>query len=210
MGLFGSKPSGAPQSERWGRNADGAATGQPEVQREGAAAGSEDDKAIARYRYLLNTAPPEAIEQAHAEAFAQLTPEQRRLVLQQIAQVTPAAERPVLERSANDPQALARAATRAEMRQPGVLERVFGAGAAPGFGSMMAGSLLGSVAGTVLGSMIAREFFTHQPAPDLFGDSAHHNVASADDLGATDTDAGGDFGPDPGIGGEFDSGSFEV
>ena len=36
--------------------------------------GSTDEQAIARYRYLLRTAPPEAIEQAHAEAFAQLTP----------------------------------------------------------------------------------------------------------------------------------------
>ena len=37
-----------------------------------------DDQAIARYRYLLRTAPPLTIEQAHAEAFAQLTPDQRQ------------------------------------------------------------------------------------------------------------------------------------
>src|SRR5581483_11733415 len=160
MGLFGSKPAPEPGNERWGRGA------------------AEDDRALARYRYLLNTAPPESVEQAHAEAFAQLTPEQRRLVLQQIAQVTPQAERPVLERSADNPQALARAATRAEMRQPGVLERVFGAGAAPGFGSMMAGSLLGSIAGTVLGSVIAHEFFAHHPAPDVLGDAAHGDLAA--------------------------------
>jgi hypothetical protein len=29
-----------------------------------------DEQAIARYRYMLKTAPPETIEQAHAEAFA--------------------------------------------------------------------------------------------------------------------------------------------
>ena len=40
-----------------------------------------DDQAIARYRYLLRTAPPEQIEQAHAEAFAQLTVDQRQQVL---------------------------------------------------------------------------------------------------------------------------------
>ncbi len=34
-----------------------------------------DEQAIERYRYLLRTAPPEAIEEAHAEAFAQLTVE---------------------------------------------------------------------------------------------------------------------------------------
>ena len=42
---------------------------------------------------MLKTAPPEVIEQAHAEAFAQLTPEQRRLALQRIAEGMPASER---------------------------------------------------------------------------------------------------------------------
>ena len=39
---------------------------------------SEDELAIERYRYLLRTAPPESIEAVHAEAFAKLSPEQRR------------------------------------------------------------------------------------------------------------------------------------
>ena len=43
-----------------------------------------DEQAIARYRYRLKTAPPETIEQAHAEAFAQLTPEQRQQLLMTI------------------------------------------------------------------------------------------------------------------------------
>lgn len=73
---------------------------------------SPDQQAIARYRYLLKTAPPETIEQAHAEAFAQLTPEQRRLVLQQIAEQLPASERPLADQNALSPQTLARLATR--------------------------------------------------------------------------------------------------
>src|SRR4029453_19468509 len=52
------------------------------AQGERAQAQSADEQAIARYRYMLKTAPPETIEQAHAEAFAQLTPEQRRQGLQ--------------------------------------------------------------------------------------------------------------------------------
>src|SRR5512138_391836 len=71
------------------------------------AAPSDDEQAIARYRYLLRTAPPEAIEQAHAEAFAKLTPEQRRTVLVQLRAATPEGARdatPVM----SDPQALAR------------------------------------------------------------------------------------------------------
>ncbi|MGH3474890.1 MAG: hypothetical protein ACRDOT_08260, partial [Aeromicrobium sp.] len=50
---------------------------------------SDDDRAIERYRYLLQTAPPEQIEQAHEEAFAQLTPEQRREVLEALSTETP-------------------------------------------------------------------------------------------------------------------------
>lgn len=206
MGLFGSKSASQPVATP--------------------SSTSQDEQAIARYRYLLKTAPPEAIEQAHAEAFAQLTPDQRRQVLQQIAQVTPDAERPVLERNPNDPQTLARAATRAEMRQPGVLERMFGAsapaggaafGAAPGFGSMMAGSLLGSVAGTVLGSMIAQEFFTHHR--DAWfdpGSGGQHALTSNDDWGLGPHSGDGsadnvdDIGVDPDIGGDFDGGSFDV
>jgi hypothetical protein len=84
---------------------------------------SEDEQAVERYRYMLRTAPPEAIEQAHAEAFARLTPEQRRLALQELSATVPERER---AGASSDPQSLARMATRAEMRQPGTLERAFG------------------------------------------------------------------------------------
>src|SRR3954471_11590435 len=88
-----------------------------------------DEEAIRRYRYLLRTAPPEAVEQAHAEAFAQLTPDQRRQVLGQLANNVPEYERV----QDDSPRNLARMATRAEMRQPGFLERAFG-GYGPGYG----------------------------------------------------------------------------
>ena len=45
------------------------------------AAEPTDEQALARYRYMLATAPPEEIERAHEEAFASLTPEQRRQAL---------------------------------------------------------------------------------------------------------------------------------
>ena len=64
------------------------------AQRPGAGAPqSADEQAIARYRYMLKTAPPETIEQAHAEAFAKLTPEQRNMLLQQLSDDMPDAER---------------------------------------------------------------------------------------------------------------------
>src|SRR4051794_28337689 len=94
-------------------------TAQPPAGRPGQ---SEDERAIERYRYLLRTAPPDQVEAAHAEAFAKLTPDQRRQVLEQLSAAVPASERP----RSDDAQTLARTATRAEFRQPGFLERTFG------------------------------------------------------------------------------------
>jgi acyl-CoA reductase-like NAD-dependent aldehyde dehydrogenase len=63
-----------------------------------------DDQAIARYHYMLKTAPPETIEQAHAEAFARLTPEQRRKVLEEMGDRIPAAERAQVEKAGASPE----------------------------------------------------------------------------------------------------------
>lgn len=146
-----------------------------------------DAQAVARYRYMLQTAPPETLEQAHTEAFARLTPEQRRLALQQLATLTPESERDTL---ADDPRMMARAATRAEVRQPGVLERTFGGGGVGGggmmgggmgmgMGGMIAGGLLTSIAGSFIGSSIAHSFFDqpdvinnfYDTNPDMAGDN---------------------------------------
>ena len=132
-----------------------------------------DDQAIARYRYMLRTAPPETLEQAHAEAFAQLTPEQRRRVLQELSASMSQGERMAAARAGDDPRVLAQLATRAEIRQPGTMERAFGSVggfSGPGMGGLLAGGFLSSMAGTVLGSLIAQQFFNHHPdASHLFG-----------------------------------------
>jgi hypothetical protein len=160
---------------------------------------SADEQAIERYRYLLRTAPPETIEQAHAEAFAQLTPEQRRLVLQKLGDGVPASERALAEQNAT-PQALARVATRAEVRQPGTLERAFGQGGGMSMGGLVAGTLLSSIAGTVLGSMIAREFFTGEGERAAGLDNATEQVEQ-DPLADADQSMGD--------GGGLDVGGFE-
>ena len=72
---------------------------------------SADEQALARYRYMPKTAQPVTIEQAHAEAFARLTPEQRRMALQELSRGAPEAERAAALK--DDPQSLARMATRA-------------------------------------------------------------------------------------------------
>jgi hypothetical protein len=164
------------------------------------AAQSADDQAIARYRYMLKTAPPETVEQAHAEAFAQLTPEQRRQVLQKMADSVPAAERSLIEQGGASPQTLARLATRAEIRQPGAMERMFGQAGGMSMGGLMAGTLLSSIAGTVLGSMIAREFFSHQNSGAAGADDAGAG-SGGEDIGVSDADQGFDDGGGADMGG---------
>jgi hypothetical protein len=167
---------------------------QPAAGRAGAAPDSEAE-ALERYRYMLRTAPPETLEQAHAEAFAKLTPEQRRALLAELSSAAPASERAsVAATSVDDPRALARVATRAEIREPGVLERSVGSGAM-GFGT----SLLSSFAMGFVGSMVAQSFFSalggfgaDAPA-EADGAQADNEAAAEDDSYADD---GGDFGGD--------------
>jgi hypothetical protein len=176
-----------------------------------------DQQAIERYQYMLATAPPEEIERAHEEAFARLTPEQRRQALQALAQHVPPEEI-----RGDDPASLARTATRAEVRQPGTIERAWGGNAGFGLGSWF----LSTLAASFIGTAIAQSFFDN----DL-GSSAGEGDTAADggpadqtetadegyDDGGTDGgDAGGDFGGDFGgdgggdFGGDFggDMGGF--
>ena len=90
-------------------------------------AATDDERAVARYRYLLRTAPPEQLEAMHAEAFAALTPEQRQQLLRELATASPDDAG-----TSSEPADLARAATRAEMRRPGTLESTFSRGSSAG------------------------------------------------------------------------------
>ena len=178
-----------------------------------------DEQAIERYRYLLKTAPPEAIEQAHAEAFAQLSPEQRRSVLEQLSADAPEYERGARASKADDPRSLAKMATRAELRRPGTLERTFGGlggGGQVGFGGLLAGGFMSSLAGTVIGSMVARQFFAHdehqQGLAEGRNDQGPDDASAADDAGqeaSEDAESSGDAGDDFG-GGDFGGGDFDV
>ncbi len=187
-----------------------------------------DEQAVARYRYLLRTAPPEQIEQAHAEAFAQLTIDQRQQVLAQLAAAVPAGERP----RTDDAGTLARVATRAEMRRPGTLERALGGygpgygaghgrggdgggygpgyGGGMGMGGMIGGSLLGTIGGLVIGSAVADALFDTGPGDGgLFGGGDEEAYAEGFQDGADAGDyGGGDFGGGDFGGGDFGGGDF--
>jgi hypothetical protein len=174
----------------------------------------DDQQAVDRYRYMLRTAPPDDIERAHAEAFGQLTPEQRGMVLRELSAQVPPSEVPVRD----DPQSLARMATRAEMRQPGTMEQTFGRmPSGPGLGGMFLATLAGAFVGTAIAGaffdndMAGAEAGTETAAADGSTDSAGAGdapdggaVADGGDWGGdTSADAGGDFG-----GGDFGGGDF--
>jgi len=171
-----------------------------------------DEYALERYRYMLQTAPPETIEQAHAEAFEQLSPEQRREVLAELARAAPSQERGAIERTpTDDPRALARVATRTEIRQPGFMERTLGTRPGTGFGA----GLLGSFAAAFAGSMVANAFFSSLGGFDGFaGDGGDAEATGdADAAGGVDEDGGslagvGDLDGDPDGGGDFGGGDF--
>ena len=164
---------------------------------------NDDAQALARYRYVLATAPPEDIERAHEESFARLTPDQRRQALQALAQHVPAGEI-----GGDDPASLARAATRAEIREPGTIERAWG-GAGGGFG--LGGSFLTILAASFIGSAIAQSFFDNDAATSADGDATADADPGADgDAGQLDaSEAGaGDVGGDLGDAGGGDFGDF--
>jgi hypothetical protein len=166
-----------------------------------------DEQAVERYRYMLRTAPPETIEQAHAEAFSQLTPEQRQMVLQQLSSTLPEQERRAGVRYGNDPQSLARLATRTEMRQPGTLERTFSTMPGMSMGGLLAGSFLSSIAGVFIGSAIANAFFGDQGYDQGYAEGSQ---AGEQDQGMGDTGQGQDAGyQEADMGGDYDAGGFD-
>ncbi len=181
-----------------------------------------DEIALERYRYLLRTAPPDAIEAAHAEAFAALSPEQRRKALEGLAREIPEPELGDAQAAGDDPKALARVATRAEMLKPGTIERVFGGVPARGGllgGLGFGGSFLSMLAGAFVGTTIANALFTDygyppgdpasgQDASDAGGEG--EGEAGSESEGGSDSDAGGGEDSDAGDGGDFggDGGGF--
>jgi hypothetical protein len=156
-----------------------------------------DEQALERYRYLVRTAPPEAIEQAHEEAFAKLTPEQRRLALRDLSAAVPEHERI----GGEDPRSLARMATRAETSRPGTVERAFGGG-----GGMLGGTLLGSFAAAFAGSVVAQSLFSEVGGEEAGADADGGAQGDAGDAGG---DAGGgDFGGGDMGGGDIGGGDI--
>jgi len=153
----------------------------------------DDKQALERYRYMLRTAPPDDIERAHEEAFAQLTPDQRAAALRQLVELVPPSDV-----GGDDPKSLARAATRAEMRQPGTIERAFGGAGAPGLGSMFLSTLAGAFVGSAIANAIFDDDGGSEGDASGGGETSGEGETASDDGGGDVGDAGSDFG-----GGDF-------
>src|ERR1700712_2633247 len=137
---------------------------------------TDDEIAVERYEYLLRTAPPETIEKVHTEAFAKLTPEQRDILFDKLTANADAASDPSERPADAAPATLAKAATRAELQQPGTLTRALGGGVGGmGFAGTFGSSLLGSVAGYVIGSALVSSFM-----PMDFGGGAGADAGNGD------------------------------
>ena len=114
---------------------------------------------------------------------------------------------PPSEIRGDDPASLARTATRAELRQPGTLERAWGSGG-PGLGSWFVSTLAASFIGTA----IAQSFFDNDPGSGgdqerSRGDGGSDTGDQGSDMGDI-ADAGGDFGGGDFGGGDFGGGDF--
>jgi hypothetical protein len=174
----------------------------------GAAPGElTDEQALERYRYLVRTAPPDAIERAHEEAFANLTPEQRRTALRDLSAAVPEHERI----GSDDPRSLARMATRAETSRPGTVERAFGGGG--GVLGGVGGTLLGSFAAAFAGSLVAQALFSELGGEEAAAQGDEGADGDAGDAGGDTSggevgdDIGGDFGGGD-VGGDFGGGDI--
>lgn len=108
-----------------------------------------DAIAIAKYDYLLRTAPPEQLEQVHHDAFARLTPAQRQQIRDRLNSELPPHEH-LRDDSAGG---MARAMTRGEVARPGLVRRVLGGGGSAGRGGAFAGGAAVGAGAMALGGL---------------------------------------------------------
>ena len=118
----------------------------------------KNDDAIAQYEELVRNAPPEDLQRINEEAFGNLTPEQRDLLFDAlVARAVDDDERP----ADATPAELARAASRAEARQPGLL-----GGIVSGRQPVGDAGLWTLFLGYAIGSELSFAYLANSPLPD--------------------------------------------
>ena len=117
------------------------------------AAGLSREELLARWRYVLRTAPAEAFSAAHAEGLGALGDDARAELLHRLRAALSAREPG--EVIPAEPAALVRAAIRAERRAPGFLERALATDAR---GRQVLGGLAAAVVGALAMAPYLRGF----------------------------------------------------
>jgi hypothetical protein len=140
-----------------------------------------DDREVQqRYRQTLRNAPPDVIEDAHVDAFEQLSPAERRELAarlrQQASQLDNAYTDPYDRDDDDDPRKLARMAREAEQRNPNILDQLFGGQPGPLNNPMVKMALAGAAA------MAARRFLSGQQGGQATGRRPASQVPSLSDL----------------------------
>jgi hypothetical protein len=130
------------------------------------------DEALARWRYLLGAAPPEALSEAHGRALEALGEAARAEVLQRVRAGLSALEPGAVVPA--DPAVLMRAAARAERRTPGFLERALAADARGRQG------LAGLAAAVVASGSVAPFLRGFQPGQEPGAHSEHRPEVDVD------------------------------
>ena len=179
-----------------------------------------DEERISRYVYLLNTLPAPVIESAHAKAFADLPPERRREMFEQLKPFMSETEQAA---ASDDPTVLARLVRRAEEHRA---RRAAGGGASAG----SAGTATlesddprdgvdprAMLQNTGVMTLVAYQFLLSTSVSSYFLYGAG-SLALADQpawvgetFDAGSAGVGGDYGGgggDAGFGGGFDAGGF--
>jgi hypothetical protein len=96
----------------------------------------DDDDVYDRYQRTLQHAPPEVVEQAHAEAFSRLPVDQRQQIVDQFRRAHQDPRQPFQYPQFSggpddyDPARLGRMAGQAQRQQPDLLQQVLGSGGA--------------------------------------------------------------------------------
>ena len=106
-----------------------------------------DEEAAERYREVAAAAPADVYEESAAEAFARLTPRERREFVEWLRQRSPGREIAYADTDEDgipdrfeDPRELARETAHLQQQQPDLLQQLLGGGAALGFGAPSAGA----------------------------------------------------------------------
>jgi hypothetical protein len=124
--------------------------------------GISEQEAMQRYRQVAPQLPPDAYQQSAQEAFAQLTPQQRRQFGQFLRQQTrqqnlnfPDLDGDGVDDRFQDPNFLAQVTGRMQQQQPGLLEQLLG-GAMGGMGTQMGTGRHSQGSGSMLENPIAK------------------------------------------------------